>query len=146
MKNAKIPNVNFGHYLFVLNFFVIQISVRVEVVYIIISYEKCNFSNLAASSFVVGIHPGATLPGRRRRFLSIKAEVNYVNAEEAKKLITVEGFAVLDVRDNTQFKRAHIKDCFHVPLFIENNDKDLGKKYSCFPNYICSQLYSLSEI
>lgn len=110
-------------------FFAIQICVRGEVYVVIISYEKCNFRNLAASSFVVGIHPGATLPGRRRRFLSIKAEVNYVKAEEAKKLITVEGFSVLDVRDNTQFKRAHIKDCFHVPLFIENNDKDLGKKY-----------------
>lgn len=58
----------------------------------------------------------------------MKAEINYVNAEEAKKLIAVEGYAVLDVRDNTQFKRAHIKDCFHVPLFIENNDNDLGKK------------------
>lgn len=82
-------------------------------------------SNLATSSLVVGIHPGGTLP-RRRRCLTIKAEINFVNAEEAKKLIAFEGYAILDVRDNTQFKRAHIKDCFHVPLFIENDDNDLG--------------------
>ncbi|KAL2480560.1 Rhodanese-like domain-containing protein 9 [Abeliophyllum distichum] len=66
--------------------------------------------------------------GRRlpRRNLVIKAEVNYVNAEEAKKLIAVEGYAIIDVRDRTQFERAHIKDCYHVPLFIENKDNDFG--------------------
>lgn len=52
--------------------------------------------------------------------------MNFVNAEEAVKLIAVEGYKVLDVRDNTQFNRAHIKDCYHVPLFIENKDNDLG--------------------
>ncbi|PPD88587.1 hypothetical protein GOBAR_DD14476 [Gossypium barbadense] len=62
----------------------------------------------------------------RRRNLSIRAEVNFVNAEEAKKLIAVEGYAVLDVRDKSQFDRAHIKSCYHVPLFIENTDNDPG--------------------
>lgn len=62
----------------------------------------------------------------RRRFLAINAEVEYVNADEAKKLIAVEGYSILDVRDKTQFDRAHIKDCYHVPLFIENQDNDLG--------------------
>nr|KJB16343.1 hypothetical protein B456_002G225000 [Gossypium raimondii]KJB16344.1 hypothetical protein B456_002G225000 [Gossypium raimondii] len=62
----------------------------------------------------------------RRRNLSIRAEVNFVNAEEAKKLIAVEGYAVVDVRDKSQFDRAHIKSCYHVPLFIENTDNDPG--------------------
>ncbi|XWS59228.1 hypothetical protein CRYUN_Cryun08bG0103500 [Craigia yunnanensis] len=62
----------------------------------------------------------------RRRNLSIRAEVNFVNAEEAKKLIAVEDYAVLDIRDKSQFDRAHIKSCYHVPLFIENQDSDPG--------------------
>lgn len=62
----------------------------------------------------------------RRRNLEIKAVVNYVSAEEAKELIAVDGFTVLDVRDTRQFDRAHIKSCHHVPLFIENKDNDLG--------------------
>lgn len=49
-----------------------------------------------------------------------------MNSDEAKKLIAVEGYAVVDIRDKTQFKRAHIKNCYHAPLFIENNDSDLG--------------------
>lgn len=56
----------------------------------------------------------------------IRSEVNFVNADEAKKLVAEEGYAVLDVRDKTQFERAHIKSCSHVPLFIENNDNDFG--------------------
>lgn len=64
------------------------------------------------------------LPGRRS--LTIKAEVSYVNAEQAKELIADDGYTVLDVRDKTQFERAHIKSCYHVPLFIENKDNDLG--------------------
>lgn len=62
----------------------------------------------------------------RRRNLEIKAAVNYVSAEEAKELIAVDGFTVLDVRDVRQFDRAHIKSCHHIPLFIENKDNDLG--------------------
>ncbi|KAG8371878.1 hypothetical protein BUALT_Bualt12G0008700 [Buddleja alternifolia] len=86
--------------------------------------EECGFSNL-----VVGIYRLRTPRGRQqlqKRNLFIKAEVNFVNSEEAKKLIAVEGYAVLDVRDRTQFERAHIKDCYHVPLFIENKDNDIG--------------------
>lgn len=63
--------------------------------------------------------------GKRRGF-QIKAQVEFVNAEEAKKLVAVEGYNVLDVRDKTQFERAHIRNSYHVPLFIENTDNDLG--------------------
>ncbi|KAI9117873.1 hypothetical protein K1719_011015 [Acacia pycnantha] len=58
--------------------------------------------------------------------LDIKAEVKYVNAEEAKELIAVEGYTILDVKDKTQFDRAHITSCYHVPLFVENKDNDPG--------------------
>lgn len=76
-------------------------------------------------------HGGVTIFGKpiRRRALGIRAEVSFVNAEEAKKLIADEGYTILDVRDKSQYGRAHIKSCFHVPLFIENQDKDLGNDY-----------------
>lgn len=61
-----------------------------------------------------------------RRSVSVRAEVHFVNGEEAKRLVTEKGFVVLDVRDRTQFERSHIKSCSHVPLFIENKDNDLG--------------------
>ena len=63
----------------------------------------------------------------RRRPLSVRAEVNYVNAEDAKKLVAADGYAILDVRDKVQFERAHIKDSYHIPLFTLNNDNDIGK-------------------
>jgi len=49
-----------------------------------------------------------------------------VSADDAKKLVVEEGYAIVDVRDKTQFERAHIKSCYHVPLFIENQDNDPG--------------------
>lgn len=58
--------------------------------------------------------------------LSVRAEVDFVNGEEAKRLFTEAGFILLDVRDRTQFERSHIKSCSQVPLFIENKDNDLG--------------------
>ncbi|KAE9466013.1 hypothetical protein C3L33_02079, partial [Rhododendron williamsianum] len=86
------------------------------------------FSNLRTPWLVFETHRGQTVTGKplRRRNLEIKAVVNYVSAEEAKELIAVDGFTVLDVRDVKQFDRAHIKSCHHVPLFIENKDNDLG--------------------
>lgn len=74
--------------------------------------------------------------------LSIKAQVNFVSADEAKELIA-EGYSILDVRDITQYDRAHIKDCKHVPFFIENKDNDLGKNlciYTCFHFFKCVTL------
>lgn len=56
-----------------------------------------------------------------------------MNADEAKNLVAVEGYTVLDVRDKTQFERAHIKQCYHVPLFIENQDNDLGTTLTLVP-------------
>ncbi|KAL0453006.1 UNVERIFIED_CONTAM: Rhodanese-like domain-containing protein 9, chloroplastic [Sesamum latifolium] len=85
-------------------------------------------SSRSTSWLVVGTYQRRIPTGKRfqRRSLVIKAEVNFVNYEDAKKLIAVEGYAVVDVRDRTQFERAHIKGCYHVPLFIENTDNDLG--------------------
>ncbi|KAH7855845.1 hypothetical protein Vadar_029598 [Vaccinium darrowii] len=85
-------------------------------------------SNLRTPWLVFESHRGQTRTWKplRRRNLEIKAVVNYVSAEEAKELIAVDGFTVLDVRDVRQFDRAHIKSCHHIPLFIENKDNDLG--------------------
>ncbi|XP_047333943.1 rhodanese-like domain-containing protein 9, chloroplastic [Impatiens glandulifera] len=63
---------------------------------------------------------------QRRRSIRIRSEVNFVNSEEAKELVANEGFTVLDVRDKSQYDRAHIKSCYHVPLFIANQDNDIG--------------------
>ncbi|CAA0812710.1 Rhodanese-like domain-containing protein 9-chloroplastic [Striga hermonthica] len=86
-------------------------------------------SNLATFRLIIGANRGPAALARttsRRKNLVIKAEVNFVDSDEAKKLIAVEGYTVVDVRDRTQFERAHIKGCYHVPLFIENKDNDLG--------------------
>ena len=93
----------------------------------------CVFSNFR-TSWLVETHSGRTMPGKplRRRNLNIKAEVNYVNAEEAKKLIAGEGYTILDVRDKSQYDRAHIKSCYHVPLFVENQDNDFGIAFFLF--------------
>ncbi|KAF5474075.1 hypothetical protein F2P56_006012 [Juglans regia] len=84
--------------------------------------------NFQTSWLASETHSGRTMPGKlnHRKNLNVKAEVNYVDAEEAKKLIAVEEYAILDVRDKSQYDRAHIKSCSHVPLFIENKDGDFG--------------------
>ncbi|KAE8726601.1 Rhodanese-like domain-containing protein 9 [Hibiscus syriacus] len=68
-------------------------------------------------------HHGRTISGTpiRRRNLSIRAEVNFVNAEEAKKLVAVEGYAVVDIRDKSQFDRAHIESCTIIKRTLRNN-------------------------
>lgn len=74
------------------------------------------------------------MPGRRSS--TIKAEVKYVNAEQAKELVAAEGYTILDVRDITQYDRAHIKSCYHVPLFVLNQDNDPGIVFlSCKDNF-----------
>ena len=70
-------------------------------------------------------------PRRRRRSSSswaavVRAEVSFVGADEAKRLVDEEGYTVLDIRDRTQRERAHIKSSTHVPLFIENQNNDIG--------------------
>ncbi|PSS15635.1 Rhodanese-like domain-containing protein [Actinidia chinensis var. chinensis] len=85
-------------------------------------------SNLRTSWLVFETRRGQTKIGKplRRTTLAIKAEINFVSAEEAKKLVVDEGYAIVDVRDSKQYDRAHIKSCYHIPLFIENKDNDLG--------------------
>ncbi|XP_050226345.1 rhodanese-like domain-containing protein 9, chloroplastic [Mercurialis annua] len=81
-------------------------------------------SNLQTCWLECGSHSSRNIP-RNQKF-GIRAEVKYVNGEEAKNLAEAEGYSILDVRDKTQYNRAHIKSCYHVPLFIENKDNDLG--------------------
>lgn len=70
---------------------------------------------------------GISLPPTRRRSAAVvRAEVSFVDAGEAKRLVDEEGYTVLDIRDRTQRERAHIKSSTHVPLFIENQDNDIG--------------------
>uniref|UniRef100_A0A0D3H4J9 Rhodanese domain-containing protein n=1 Tax=Oryza barthii TaxID=65489 RepID=A0A0D3H4J9_9ORYZ len=63
---------------------------------------------------------------RRRSAIGVRAEVSFVDGDEAKRLVAEEGYTVLDIRDRTQRERAHIKNSAHVPLFVENEDGDIG--------------------
>ena len=56
-------------------------------------------------------------PRRRRRSCAavVRADVSFVGADEAKRLVDEEGYTVLDIRDRTQRERAHIKSSTHVP-------------------------------
>nr|AKM76377.1 rhodanese/cell cycle control phosphatase superfamily protein [Geranium maderense] len=84
-------------------------------------------SHFRTSSLVVKAPRGRLVRGKLLfRSYAIRAEVNFVNAEEAKQLVDNEGYSIVDVRDKSQFDRAHINSCLHVPLFIENKDNDLG--------------------
>ncbi|KAL6001363.1 Rhodanese-like domain-containing protein 9, chloroplastic [Asimina triloba] len=86
------------------------------------------FSSSRTPWVALKIHGGtsaASLKLRNRR-ASIRAEVNFVDGDEARRLVAEEGYAILDIRDRTQYDRSHIKSCYHVPLFVENKDNDLG--------------------
>ncbi|KAL5206244.1 hypothetical protein ABZP36_034453 [Zizania latifolia] len=66
---------------------------------------------------------------RRRRSagaIAVRAEVSFVDSDEARRLVAEEGYTVLDIRDRTQHDRAHIKSSTHVALFVENDDGDIG--------------------
>ncbi|KAF8712036.1 hypothetical protein HU200_028868 [Digitaria exilis] len=95
------------------------------------------FSPLGGSLIAVRIRQGckpagvSLSPSRRRRTscaaaAAVRAEVSFVDADEAKRLVAEEGYTVLDIRDRTQRERAYIKPSTHVPLFIENQDNDIG--------------------
>nr|AKM76378.1 rhodanese/cell cycle control phosphatase superfamily protein [Geranium phaeum] len=84
-------------------------------------------SHFRASSLVVKAPRGRLVRGKPLcRSYAIRAEVKFVNGDEAKQLVNNEGYSIVDVRDKSQFDRAHINNCYHVPLFIENKDNDLG--------------------
>ena len=53
-----------------------------------------------------------------------------MNIDEAKKAVDSEGFKVVDVRDGTQFERSHIANAVHVPLFVVNEDTDIGERHA----------------
>lgn len=72
------------------------------------------------------------------------ATVKYVDPEAAKELVTKEGYTIVDIRDESQYKRSHIASSVHVPLFIENTDSDIGKGFSFFsPTQISWNLYQI---
>nr|BAJ93045.1 predicted protein [Hordeum vulgare subsp. vulgare] len=58
--------------------------------------------------------------------VAVRAEVSFVDGDEAKRLVAEEGYTVLDVRDRRQYERAHVRASAHVPLYIENEDNDIG--------------------
>jgi hypothetical protein len=60
------------------------------------------------------------------------AGVKYVDPEAAKELVTKEGYTIVDIRDESQYKRSHVASSVHIPLFIENTDSDIGKCFFFF--------------
>ncbi|KAH7423549.1 hypothetical protein KP509_12G060800 [Ceratopteris richardii] len=69
-----------------------------------------------------GFFPKHTIKFR----LNIRSEVKYVDGLEAKRLVSEEGYTVLDIRDRTQYEKAHIVPSTHIPVYIENTDNDIN--------------------
>lgn len=100
-------------------------------------------SSYRASGLQLKTHGRRTIFRRSANInVNLRAEVNFVSAEEAKRLVTSEGYVIVDVRDKTQFERAHIRSCRHVPLFIENQDSDFGNICCCILIFLLPQLNS----
>jgi len=55
---------------------------------------------------------------------TVWSKIDYVPASKVANLVTQEGYALLDVRDNNQFQKAHVKGSVHIPLFKEDEAKD----------------------
>ena len=84
-------------------------------------------------------------PYAKKGFL-VRADVNYVNAEEAKRLVGEENFSVLDVRDKSQYERSHIQSSYHIPLFVENKDNDPGSIETSQPILLISFCRSWDDL
>lgn len=65
--------------------------------------------------------------------------MQYLDQEEAKKMVSEEGYTVVDIRDGSQYDRSHIAKSVHVPLFIANEDMDPG-----ITNCTCPLIRSIS--
>ncbi|KAM7264909.1 hypothetical protein ACFE04_002592 [Oxalis oulophora] len=91
-------------------------------------FKDIVFSNIRTSWLELQTRSGRALPGKLvvRRNFNIRADIDFVTADEAKKLVSSDGYSVVDVRDQSQFARAHLKSCYHAPLFINNEDNDFG--------------------
>ncbi|GAQ79392.1 hypothetical protein KFL_000290420 [Klebsormidium nitens] len=80
-----------------------------------------------SSAYVGARLPRSITRGARRRSVARQgaavAELRSINASEVPALIA-EGYKVIDVRDEKQYEKAHIKNSEHVPLFVENTAMD----------------------
>ncbi len=91
-----------------------------------------------------GSDPGFVGGEVRAASAEAAATVKYVDPEAAKELVTKEGYTIVDIRDESQYKRSHIASSLHVPLFIENTDSDIGKCFFFFsPIQISWNLYQI---
>eukprot|EP00850_Spirogloea_muscicola_P010523 SM000062S19909 [mRNA] locus=s62:312605:314211:+ [translate_table: standard] len=59
-------------------------------------------------------------------YSSSDSKLQYVKPDVAKKLVDTEGYTVVDIRDERQYKKAHIVNSEHIPLFVENTDSDVA--------------------
>lgn len=71
--------------------------------------------------------------------------MQYLDQEEAKKMVSEEGYTVVDIRDGSQYDRSHIAKSVHVPLFIANEDMDPGTLIKKFAhNSFAGAFYGLA--
>jgi len=74
-----------------------------------------------------------------------RAGVQYLDANEAKKVVTEEGYNIIDIRDASQYDRSHITKSVHVPLFIANEGTDPGTLIKKFAhNSFAGAFYGLA--
>eukprot|EP00243_Klebsormidium_subtile_P002979 TRINITY_DN16103_c0_g1_i1.p1 TRINITY_DN16103_c0_g1~~TRINITY_DN16103_c0_g1_i1.p1 ORF type:complete len:253 (+),score=76.75 TRINITY_DN16103_c0_g1_i1:185-943(+) len=82
--------------------------------------------NVSSAYFGARLPSSTTKSARRRsaaRQGAAVAELRSISASEVPALIA-EGYKVIDVRDEKQYEKAHIKNSDHVPLFVENTAMD----------------------
>lgn len=71
------------------------------------------------------LHMHSTSRSSTSRF-QVSAEIEFLTLKEAKEAVEQGGYKLVDVRDPSQFDRAHIKGSTHIPFFVPNNDNDPG--------------------
>lgn len=57
--------------------------------------------------------------------LKVLSKIEYTTPSKVADLVEA-GYTIVDVRDETQFGRAHLKDSVHIPLFTEDTSTDLN--------------------
>jgi len=75
----------------------------------------------------------------------VSAGVQYVDADEAKQMVSNDGYKIIDIRDASQYDRSHITKSDHIPLFIANEDGDPGTLIKKFAhNSFAGAFYGLA--
>ncbi|CAI5468920.1 unnamed protein product [Closterium sp. Yama58-4] len=83
--------------------------------------------NAFGSSLRLTSRARAARPQSQRRVAVVSPRaVDILTWDEAKEAVDKDGYAIVDIRDVTQYDRARISGSLHIPAFILNTDNDVG--------------------